>query len=230
MRLLVFVPARGGSKRIPRKNIAPLAGKPLIGYTLDLCRGLGLLDRTVVSTEDDEIAAVARAGGADVLRRPLELAADNASTDSAMLHALSALEAEGRGFDWVLTLPPTAPLRRGETVLRFLDAARAAPAELDCLMSVTETRGDFWLRGADGRPRRLFPDAPRRQQDRAPLFEENSAIYLTRVAALRSSGLILGRSVELVPIDPLEAIDINTPADLAIVEAVLARGLWDERG
>ena len=102
--------------------------------------------------------------------------------------------------------------------------AEQAPADLDCLMSVTETRGDFWRRSG-ARWHRLFPDAPRRQQDREPLFEENSAFYLTRSIALVDTGSILGRRVEGVPVDRLEGFDINTLADLPLAEAIIASGL-----
>ena len=223
--MIVIVPARGGSKRVPLKNIAPLAGRPLLEYTLDAARDAGLLANLVVTTDSEAVASVAAEGGARVVKRPSDMATDTASTEAALLHVLDVLAAEGRSDTWVITLPPTSPFRTGATIRAFVQAAEDTPGDIDCLMSVTETYGDYWRRLPDGGFRRLFPEAPRRQQDREPLFEENSAIYVTRIDALRATGLILGRSVRAIPISPREALDINTPADFALAEALLAAGL-----
>lgn len=220
--MIVIVPARGGSKRIPLKNIAPLAGRPLLAHTLDTVRDIGLLPDLVVTTDSGAVACVAAAGGARVVMRPAELANDTASTEVALLHALDVLAAEGRHDDWVMTLPPTSPFRAGRTIRAFAQMAEELPEDIDCLMSVTESRGDYWRCLPDGGFQRLFPEAPRRQQDREPLFEENSAIYVTRVNVLRATGSILGRSVRALPIPPLEALDINTPDNLVLAEALLA--------
>lgn len=219
--MIVVVPARGGSKRLPLKNIALLAGRPLLWYTLQGAREAGCLADLVVSTDAEAIADLARAAGARVLMRPTELADDTASTEAVLLHVLDVLAGEGRNDDWVMTLPPSSPFRTAETIGAFFEGARELPDNIDCLMSVTETRGDYWRRMADGSFLRLFPDAPRRQQDREPLFEENSAVYVTRAAALRQTGSILGRAVRAFAIPPREALDINTPEDLAFAEALL---------
>jgi CMP-N,N'-diacetyllegionaminic acid synthase len=113
----------------------------------------------------------------------------------------------------------------GRTIRDLVALARADPDAPDCLMTVTEDRRDLWRMADDGRLTRLFPDAPRRQQDRTPLYEENSAVYLTRVSALRATGSVLGRSVRGVVIDPIEAWDINTETDLVIAEALAPGGL-----
>jgi CMP-N,N'-diacetyllegionaminic acid synthase len=219
--LIVVIPARGGSKRLPRKNIKPLGGKPLLAYTIEAALGAGIGVPVIVSTEDDEIAAVARDFGAEVVIRPAELAADDSSTEATLLHVLDARRRDGSDAAWVMTLPPTAPFRSAATVRRFHDAARDGAENIDCYMSVTEDRGDFWQLAADGTGRRLFPDAPRRQQSRAPLYEENSAVYVTRVRALRQSGSILGDTVMPLAIDPLEALDINTAHDFWLAESLI---------
>jgi len=224
MKCLVVIPARGGSKRIPHKNIALLMGRPLLLYAIDCARAAGLLGATVVSTEDARISATAIEAGARVAVRPPALATDTASTEAVLLDALDQRIAAGEGeVDWIVTLPPTSPLRSPATLTRFVAELDAAAADVDCIMSVTENRSDFWRYDAEGRFGRLFPDAPRRQQDRAPLYEENSAIYMTRVAALRETGSVLGRKVVGLPISAFEALDINTPADLELAEALLAR-------
>lgn len=219
--MLIVIPARGGSKRIPGKNIAPLFGKSLLAYTVEAALASGVTPHVIVSTDSGHIADIARTAGARVVLRPDELAADTTSTEAVLLHALETLEAEQLRFTWVVTLPPTSPLRGADTVRTFVERVRAEPELQDCLMSVTENRSDFWQRGADGTLHRLFPDAPRRQQDRVPLFEENSAIYITRVQALRETGRITGRRVRGLAIDRVEAVDINEPIDLKIAEAML---------
>ena len=223
--LLVVIPARGGSKRVPRKNIALLGGRPLLVYTLELAHAAGVADCTLVSTEDVEIARVARDNGIAVLDRPEALAGDTVSTEAVLLHVLTCGNRDISTIDWVLTLPPTSPFRSAATLRRCIALAEAAPPQIDCLMSVTETRGDFWQRSPTGAWQRLFPDAPRRQQDRQPLYEENSAIYLTRRSALIETESILGRRVEAVPIDPLEGFDINGSEDFLLAEAMIAAQL-----
>jgi CMP-N,N'-diacetyllegionaminic acid synthase len=215
---MAVIPARGGSKRAPRKNIRLLGEKTLLAYTIAAAREAGLGDTTFVSTEDPEIAAVAKQSGARVLVRPDALATDAASTESVLLHALDEAAKQGWHPKWILTLPPTSPFRRATTIRFFMD--RAATSDVDCLFSLTETRASLWWSGAEGTITRLFPDAPRRQQDRAPLYEENSAIYVTTVPALRATGSVLGTSQQGVAIDPIEGFDINSELDFLLAEAL----------
>jgi CMP-N-acetylneuraminic acid synthetase len=226
--VLIVIPARSGSKRIPGKNIAPLLGKPLLVYTVEAAIAAGVTPHVTVSTESAEIAEVAHGAGARVIPRPDELAADEASTEAVLLHVLEVLEGEGLRFAWVITLPPTSPLRTAGTIRTFVERVRAEPDLQDCLMSVTENRCDFWRGEENGTLRRLFPDAPRRQQDRVPLYEENSAIYITRVQALRETGRITGRKVRGLAIDRVEALDINEPIDMKIAEALLSERIRAE--
>ncbi len=223
---IAVVPARGGSARVPRKNIRLLAGRPLLGYTIAAAFAAGIGDRTFVSTEDGGIAEVARREGAQVIDRPAALAADTSSTDAVLLHALDVVAQCGRRPKWVLTLPPTAPFRRAATVQFFLNAAREFA--VDALFSLTESRGDYW-RCVGGEIARLFPDAPRRQQDRSPLYEENSAIYVTATGPLRTTGSILGARRRGIVIDALEGFDINDETDFAQAEALLAHGIVPSR-
>jgi CMP-N,N'-diacetyllegionaminic acid synthase len=216
---MAVIPARGGSKRAPRKNIRALGNRPLLAFTIAAAREAGLGDATRVSTEDAEIAETATRLGCRVLQRPDALATDTASTEGVLLHALDEAAKQGWHPKWILTLPPTSPFRRARTIRFFLE--RAADAGVDCLFSVTETRADLWRSDAAGKIARLFPDAPRRQQDRAPLYEENSAVYLTSVAALRATGSVLGKSQQAVAIDPLEGFDINSELDFAIAVALV---------
>ncbi len=219
--MIIVIPARGGSRRIPHKNIQLLKGKPLLAYTLETIAATGLNAPTYVSTDDERIAAVARIyPGVEVIMRPVEIATDTASTESVLLHVLDLLSERSKAPHWLMTLPPTSPFRTAATIRSFAGAAEGCPDEIDCLMSITENRGDFWRMGPDGRMDRLFPDAPRRQQDRTPLYEENSAVYVSRTKALRDTGSILGRAVRGIPITALEGFDINNPDDMRLAECL----------
>jgi CMP-N,N'-diacetyllegionaminic acid synthase len=228
--MIIVVPARGGSKRIPLKNIVDLAGRPLLAYTLKAAMGAGIANHVYVSTDDERIAKVAKDWGAKVVIRPARLASDGASTESVLLHVLDELQVSEESEDWIMTLPPTSPLRSALTIRGFAShAERAAPA-IDCVMSVTENRSDFWHLKPGGGFGRLFPDQARRQQDRPPLFEENSAVYVTRIRSLRRTGSILGVNTLCVPIAPEEGLDINTDSDLQLASALLKAGYSGANG
>jgi len=217
-RFLVVIPARGGSKSVPRKNIRPLVGRPLLHYTLDQVRGVPEIDRAVVSTDDAEIAAVTRAGGGEVLDRPAHLATDSAPTEWALLHALDTLEADGSAFDYVMVLEPTSPFRTPETIRRCM--ARIVESGAQSLMTVIETRANIG-RLDKGFFRPLVAGAPRRRQDRKPFHVESSTVYIARVDFLRQTGsLVAGDwAAEVVP--EAEAIDINTQQDFLVAEALM---------
>lgn len=117
---MAVIPARGGSKRAPRKNIRVLGDRPLLAYAIAAAREAGIGDATLVSTEDDEIAAVATHWGCRVLARPDALATDEASTEGVLLHALDEVEKQGWHPKWILTLPPSSPFRRAATIRFFM--------------------------------------------------------------------------------------------------------------
>jgi CMP-N,N'-diacetyllegionaminic acid synthase len=220
--VLAVIPARGGSKSIPLKNIQPLAGKPLLAYTIEAAKQSRHLDRCVVSTDHDDIAKVATAYGAEVIHRPPEYATDQASTELALLHAVGALREAGYRPDYVVTLEPTSPFRTAELINRCIELAMKQ-TEADCVMTVTETRKCYG-RLFEGRFEYLFPDQPRRRQDRTPLYEESSTVYVTRISALERYRSVLGLVRYAVVVDdPREAIDINEPLDLMLAEAALAQ-------
>lgn len=222
MRILAVVPARGGSKGIPRKNIAPLAGRPLIAYTLAAVQAAQSLERVIVSTDDAEIATVCRDLGAEVLMRPAEFADDHATTRAVLLHVVEALAADGYHPDAVMTLQPTSPLRTP----RHIDEAAsmfAADPQADSLVScvpvphiyhpysVMRRTGDGYLEP--------FVDAPQptRRQDKEPAFARNgAAIYITRT--VRLSEYIFGGRLIPYMMGEDESIDIDSPVDLVAAE------------
>lgn len=198
-------------------------GKPLLAYSVEALQNAHVTDLIIVSTESSKIAAVAREYGVRVIDRPAAYATDSASTESVLLHVLDVLNRDGIFPEHVLTVPPTSPLRTASTVKNFVAAYLAESNRIDAMLTLTEDRGVFWTSAEEGRVKRLLPDAPRRRQERKPLFEENSALYVTRVEALRATGSVLGEKTGGFVIDPVEAVDINEPFDLAWAEFLLSR-------
>lgn len=232
MDTVIIIPARGGSTRIPRKNLVPLAGKPLLSYTLDLVNRAGHREITYVSTDDADIRRHAERAGFAVIPRPQNLASETASTESALLHALDILAAQDIKPRWVMTLEPTSPFRTSETLALFFERMRTLPESVDCLFATIERTSYFWRQDEAGIVRPLFSEAPRRGQERKrkgfALHEESGGIFLTRASALRthaaakSRAPIFGRNAMCISIDPVEGFDINTPSDLRMAEALVS--------
>lgn len=227
MNILGVIPARGGSKGVPRKNLRALGGKPLLAHSIEAARASKGLTRVVVSTEDEEITLVAKAHGSEVVQRPAELARDDSLTEPVLLHAVDQLAAEGFRADAVATLEPASPLRSA----RLIDACvgRLLRGDCDAVLTVVETRACYGRLLPGDRFEHLVPGQPRRRQLRQPLYEESSAVYVTLVDALRRAGSVLGTNPVAVVAEAAEAIDINTELDLAIAEGMLAHRRSKER-
>ncbi|MGD9901831.1 MAG: NTP transferase domain-containing protein [Vicinamibacterales bacterium] len=212
---MALIPARGGSKRLPGKNVRRFAGRPLLTYSVAFARHAAGIDRCIVSTDDDEIAAVALEAGAEVIRRPASLATDTAPTAAAVVHALEAIGGDGGVPDVVVLLQPNCPLRPSGLAERALTQLAASGA--DSVISVTPHHHKT---GAvvDGR---FVPDyvPGTRSQDLAPRVFENGVIYATwsRVVLARHS--VFGDHISPLMIDPLFAMgDIDTPLDWEVAE------------
>jgi CMP-N-acetylneuraminic acid synthetase len=216
---LGVVPARAGSQGIPGKNLRPLLGEPLIVHTLRTARAARLIERLVVSTDSPEIADVAAAEGVETIVRPAELAADESPTEDALIHVIDELRGRGDRLPaYVATLEPTSPLRTP----RLIDecVALAVAEDADAVITVAETHELFGrLEGA--RFRYLFPDQPRRRQLREPLYRESSTVYVTRISTLLARRSVLAEPLYAVVAAEDEAIDVNSPLDLVVAEAVL---------
>lgn len=209
-----FIPARGGSKRLPRKNIRSFAGRPLIYYSI-LFSQVEQLDHCVVSTDDAEIADVARAFGADVVARPPELATDEATTASVAVHALEALAVAGRLPGVMVLLQPNCPLRPRGLARQAVDLLAAGSA--DSVVSVTDDHRKSGTIRDDRFVPRYQPGV--RSQDMSPLYFENGVIYATWTRVVLETGSVFGRTIQPLVIDPLFALgDIDTPLDFAIAE------------
>jgi CMP-N-acetylneuraminic acid synthetase len=222
MSVVAVIPARGGSKALPRKNILPLAGTPLLAHTIRDARAAKRVDRTIVSTDDAEIAEVARAWGAEVpFTRPAALATDDATTEVVLQHALAWLEREERArVDVVVLLEATAPLRAPGLVDEVI--ARLDDPEVDTALTVVRDHGYFWTREG-GRAVRLDAGYQPRQT-RAPRWRETGSVYATRAVVVRG-GERIGPRTALVEQDEIDAlVDIHTAFDLWLAERILAEG------
>jgi N-acylneuraminate cytidylyltransferase len=218
MSVLGIVPARGGSKGVPGKNLAPVGGEPLLVHAIRAALAAGTVDRVVCSTDDDEIAAVARAAGAEVVVRPAELALDESPTEGALLHVLDALGPPAP--EYVVTLEPTSPLRTADLIDACVRLAWERDA--DAVMTVSETHAVHG-RLEDGLFVPLVPGQPRRRQLRAPLYRESSTVYVTKAAYLRATNSVVGDRVYALVVPEEQAIDINSELDFVVADALLRR-------
>jgi len=220
---VAIIPARGGSKGLPRKNLRLLAGKPLIVHTIEQANQSIWVTETVVSTDDDEIAAVSEAAGATVVRRPDDISGDQASSESALIHAIQSLLQLGRSLpDLTVFLQCTSPVRRPGDI----DAAVATLMQkgADSLLSVSPSHRFLWTEeGGEARSINYdFSNRPRRQ-DMAPQYVENGSIYVFRTKALLDIGNRLSGKVALYPMDEEAAVDIDSMLDMELAELIMLK-------
>jgi CMP-N-acetylneuraminic acid synthetase len=227
MQVLAVVPARGGSKGVPRKNLRLVAGRPLLAYTADAVRASSRVTRAIVSTDDDEIARAARELGLEVpFMRPAELAADDTPMQPVLQHAVRAMAAAGFVADVVVLLQPTSPLRRGAHIDAAVDLLESTGA--DSVVSVVLVPHQFnpvSVMTLDGD--RLVPFLPGpqvlRRQDKPRVFARNGPAVAAIRCAVLERGSLYGDDPRALLMTPEESLDVDSPADLEYLELVLAR-------
>jgi N-acylneuraminate cytidylyltransferase len=210
--VLAVIPARGGSKGLPGKNILPVHGRPLLSWTTDAALAAAALDRVVVSSDSDAILAAARACGVEALRRPAELATDTATTLDVVLHALDACP----GHDVVVVLQPTSPLRTAADIDAALDrfAASGAPS---CVSVCEAEQSPYWMyRLGDGQA--LLPVVEgalqaTRRQDLPAVYVLNGAVYVADAAWLRTTRAFVAAGTVAHVMPPERSLDIDTAHD-----------------
>ena len=223
-RILALIPARGGSKRLPRKNVLPLAGKPLIAWSIEAARGAKAIDRVVVSTDDAGIADAAREHGAEVLDRPAALATDHAGTLDVILHALRTLD---ETFEHVVVLQPTSPLRSAADIDNAIHLQLKRRA--DAVVSVCETdHPPEWCNTLpdDRSMAGFFRPGVRgtRSQDLPTSYRLNGAVYVYRVERLLAQENLEMDDNGYAYVMPRErSVDIDTAIDFDIAELFMRR-------
>lgn len=230
-RVLAIIPARGGSKGIPKKNIAPLAGKPLISYTTELTQNLPWLDATVVSTDSEEVAEVAtQTPGVEVIWRPEELSGDRIGDHPVLRHALLAQEEEtGERYDVVLMLQPTSPLRTVNDVESCITTLQ--DGDWDAVWSVSITELTYHPKkqlalSPDGKLGFVIPGSHEivARQDLEPVFHRNGVCYAFTRDFLVNSDSTYSEAQTSAVVTPGVHISIDTPEDLAAAEKIILNG------
>jgi CMP-N,N'-diacetyllegionaminic acid synthase len=224
-KVLALVPARGGSKGLPGKNVRSLCGCPLIQWSIDTALACDEIDAVVVSTDDEQIAAVATAAGAEVpFLRPPALAGDTASSIDVVIHALDFLERNGRVFDIVLLLEPTSPLREVadiQVALRRMVYTGAAAIVSVC--RAESTHPAFMFRTtAQGRLEPFMSASPAgiRRQEIEPLFYLDGSLYASTVESLRKQRSFYHEDTLAYEVSKWKALEIDDNDDFEMVEAI----------
>lgn len=220
MKILYVIPARGGSKGIPRKNIKPLNGKPLIYYTIDVARQLTTDDNICVTTDDDEIIDVVESYGLKVpFKRPDYLATDTATTNDVLLHAVNYYESEGETYDLLVLLQPTSPLRKAIQVKEALSLYRD---DLDMVVSVKESHAASVIckENEDGFLEFCLNRSASRRQDMASYYEYNGAIYIINIDKLKELGLGGFTKKKKYVMDEISSHDIDDQLDWQFAEII----------
>lgn len=228
-RVLAIVPARSGSKGVPDKNLRPLAGRTLLEYTADAARGSGVIDRIVLSTDSEAIAAAGRQAGVEVpFMRPAELARDDSPMLPVLQHAIGELERGGWSPEYVVLLQPTSPLRRASHVREAVDLLRRSGA--DSVVTVIEVpkhlSPDYVMRIDQGVLRPFLPEGERvtRRQDVRPAYSRDGTVYACRRDTLERFASIYGERCLPLLIDARDSLSIDTPDDWAAAERILEAG------
>lgn len=216
--VLVIIPVKERSTRLPGKNLKDLCGKPMMAYPIEAAKGAKGVSRVVVTTESEKIKKIAEQYGADVpFIRPIELTEDAVTSQEVLVHALDELKKlEGYEPDYVLLLYPTSPLLSRERIEQAIALAKEKNA--DSVISGHYDKGHYWLE-SDGGWRRLYPTELVNSQYQKPLFVENGAIYLTRASLLRTQ--MVADRAQVLLMEPDENVDVDYPEDFVKVETIM---------
>lgn len=211
---LAIIPARGGSKRLPRKNVLNLAGKPLISWTVDAALNSKYFGQIVVTSDDDEILSVARQESVQLIKRPSELATDTATTIDAVAHAI---ESQSTLYDYCVLLQPTSPLRNTKHIDEAIELLIEKNA--DAVVSVCECEhSPLWANTLppDGRMDRFISDEIKniRGQDLPTYYRLNGAIYIAKVAELlKQQTFMLRNKIFAYRMDQASSVDVDSKID-----------------
>lgn len=228
MKVLGIIPARGGSKGVPRKNIKLLDGRPLLAYTAESALKSKFLSKVILTTEDAEIAAVGRSLGLEVpFLRPKELALDTSPTLPVVFHAIDYLENNGEKFDAICLLQPTNPLRQAEDIDNCIELLEKSDG--DSVISILPVPHEYnpkWVYWQNEMGEMVLTTGesepiPRRQ-DLPPAFHREGSVYVTKIDALRKYGNLYGKKVLGYEINQQNSVNIDTLEDWNLAEKLVA--------
>ncbi len=218
MNTLVVIPARGGSKGIPRKNIRHLNGKPLIGYSIETAKKSKYVDKVIVSTDDTEIASIAEKYGAEIMFRPKHLASDEVPLDPVIYDVVDNLEKKGMSFEYIVTIQPTSPLLRTETLDKVIEIL--IDGDYDTVLTAVDDRHLAWTK-ENGMFIPKYKERKNRQY-LPPEYRETGAVLASKRSVITPDSRI-GKKVTLYEVDKFESVDIDSPMDWWIAEKILKR-------
>lgn len=224
--IVAFIFARGGSKGLPRKNLLPFGGIPLIAHSINTARALSRINRVVVSTDDEEIAEIAVRAGAEVpFMRPKELASDTAPEWLAWQHAIKTLKAQGDSVDVFLSMPPTSPLRTPEDIDCCIDTY--FESRVDIVVTVREAERSPYFnmvkKKEDGSVCLAVEGNFHRRQDAPVLYDMTTVAYVARADFILQTDRIFDGKVKAVQIPSERALDIDTKLDFVVGEALIGK-------
>lgn len=229
-RIIFVIPARGGSKGIPGKNIKPMGGIPLICRSIDFARMFSDDENICVTTDSDEIISVVRQHGLEVpFKRPEYLATDTASSYDVLIHALDYYSAKGVNYDWMVLLQPTTPFRKEEDLRKMIDMMTD---DLDMVVSVKQAETNPYYNCYavnDEGYLQKFINTPTvgygRQAVRPTVYEKNGSIYVINIESLRKQKINEFEKVHFYEMSKEYSIDLDEPLDWIFAEAVLNHNL-----
>lgn len=225
-KIVVIIPARGGSKRILFKNIQLLAGKPLIAYTIQNSLKSNLIDRTIVSTDNEKIADIARNYGEEVIMRPDSLAGDESPTEQTMIHVVETLKKEKYDPEYVVLLQPTSPIRKLSTINEGIKMIIESDA--DSLLSVCEIQHYYLSGHFEGEEYK--PDYSQRQfSHKMPKkYRENGALYITKKDFLINNENRIGGKIRAIIMNNVDSIDIDDISDFELAEKIIRGDYYEQ--
>lgn len=218
-----FIFARGGSKGLPKKNVLPIAGMPMLAHSIKIAHKLRAVDRVYVSTDCDEIASIARQYGAEVIHRPSELASDTAPEWMAWQHAIKFVKQIGEPFDRFLSLPATAPMRTSEDVQKCLNALQE---DIDFVITITPAYRSPWFNMVTADKNRKVTLVAgngeiKRRQDALPCFDIATVAYVSRPEFILKSMSIWDGNVVGVEVPRNRSIDVDDEYDFKIARFLM---------
>lgn len=225
MKILYIIPARGGSKGLPNKNIKILNGKPLIHYSIDFARQFTNDENICVSTDDDDIIRCVEESNLNIhFKRPDKLASDSASSRDVIIHAINYYESIGKYFDLVVLLQPTSPFRKVDDLKKMLDIWNQ---NIDLLVSVKEPHDSPYFNvfeeNGDGYLTKSKDLDITRRQDAPKVFAINGSLYLFNIKSLKANKINQIKKYTME--NPIYSIDIDTPFDWMLCETVVKNKL-----